>query len=93
MSYQEKRKLLIYKLYIKENNDNWKRYIKIYKNVFDFENAQNSLVEKKNSGIIKDFEFKPTTINEDHTTLKEFINIYGNISIADLVVLLKALED
>ena len=93
MSYQEKKKLLIYKLYIKETNDNWERYIKIYNNVFDFENAQNSLVEKKNSGIIKDFKFTPTTINEDHTTLKEFINIYGNISIADLVILLKALED
>lgn len=92
MSYQEKRKLLIYNLYIKEKND-WERYIRIYNNVFDFQNVQNSLMEQKNSGIIKDFKFSPISINEHHTTLKEFIKKYGDISIADLAVLLKALED
>lgn len=53
----------------------------------------NSLMEQKNSGIIKDFKFSPISINEHHTTLKEFIKKYGDISIADLAVLLKALED
>ena len=91
MSYQEKKKLLIYKILIKKDND-WKNFSVVYKNVFDFENARNELMRQKNSGIIEDFKLIPVDFNEDNTTLKEFVEEYGELSISDFVTLVKALE-
>ena len=91
MSYQEKKKLLIYKILIKKDND-WKKFSVVYKNVFDFENARNELMRQKNSGIIEDFKLIPVDFNEDNTTLKEFVEEYGELSISDFVTLVKALE-
>lgn len=90
MSYQEKKKLLIYKILIKKDND-WKNFSVVYKNVFDFENARNELMRQKNSGIIEDFKLIPVDFNEDNTTLKEFVEEYGELSISDFVTLIKAL--
>ena len=91
MSYQEKKKLLIYKILIKKDND-WKKFSVVYKNVFDFENARNELMRQKNSGIIEDFKLIPVDFNEDNTTLKEFVEEYGELSVSDFVTLVKALE-
>ena len=91
MSYQEKKKLLIYKILIKKDND-WKNFSVVYKNVFDFENARNELMRQKNSGIIEDFKLIPVDFNEDNTTLKEFVEEYGELSVSDFVTLVKALE-
>lgn len=95
MSYQEKKKLLIYSIRIKENsNDGWnKKYIRVFKNVFEYEDCANKLMENKNIGIIEDFKFNPINLNEYMVTLNDFIKHCGDISISDFITLLKALED